>query len=145
MIGKITEAQKRIAVAAVIIIAIFLLFGYLVYRPRKNTAAEKKAELININNQIKEIEVSVGKDQPLYVGMELLQERLRELDSRLPRKEEESLQRGWHRTIACGQALLHPYRRWCLGKSYVRHLVEGGLYLLPLVLRAILLRCPDRV
>lgn len=86
-----SKSQIKIIIVAFIVVSVFLLFVLLVYRPAKDKVKLIKAELSSLNSQIVYIEGLIGKDKPLHVGIELLQEKLQELEYKFPQKEEETL------------------------------------------------------
>lgn len=89
---KIIKSQKKIVIAALVVLATFLCFLVFVYLPSKNTVKTIKKELASIERQIREIEGRInGKDKLSYVNIEALKNKASRLTNKFPSKEEESI------------------------------------------------------
>lgn len=67
------------------------MFWFFLYLPSKNSLIKAKSELINVENQIREIEAVNGNDRTLDVTINLLRKKYQELNKRFPEKEEDGL------------------------------------------------------
>lgn len=89
---KIIKSQKKIVIAALVVLATFLCFLVFVYLPSKNTVKAIKKELAGIERQIREIEGRInGEDKLSYVNIEALKNKASRLTNKFPSKEEESI------------------------------------------------------
>ena len=76
---------------AVVIIAGFVVLGFLVYSPIKGKVSGLRGDLTNIDSQIKQIETTVDPHRTVEEERKILEERCAKLNSKFPAKEEESL------------------------------------------------------
>jgi len=87
----ITQGQKRILIITSIIAVLFIVFYVFVYLPAKDTVKRFKAELLQIENKINTTESIVGKDMPMEEGFSALQKQFKELNTKFPDNEKETL------------------------------------------------------
>jgi hypothetical protein len=91
-IGKISPAQKNIIIAGAVALAAFLLFMFLVFLPNRKSVMALRLELISTERQIHEIQAMPGEVKNMEKGMQLLQERFRQLEGKCSLGEEDSVQ-----------------------------------------------------
>lgn len=87
----ITAAQKKILVKATVIILSFLGVWFVIYLPAGDRVKKIKLQLAELENSIKEIEASIGKTPIRGEDIKLLLDRLQEINSKFPEKEEGAL------------------------------------------------------
>lgn len=85
---KISPGQKKIIFTAFILAAVFLSLWIFLYLPRQAQAIRMKAELLQAEKQIGEIEEIMAKGKISGKGIELLKERYHRLRDKFPRQEE---------------------------------------------------------
>lgn len=88
---KIYAAQKKIIVIAFLVVLVFSLTWIFIYSPSQKKKGQLKTKLFGIENQIEEIISIIGNFKTATQGRKLLEERLRQLDSKFPQHEEECL------------------------------------------------------
>ncbi|MFC1703885.1 type 4a pilus biogenesis protein PilO [Candidatus Omnitrophota bacterium] len=89
--ATLTKSQKKVFTVAAVLIVVFMLFVIFMYLPYVQSVKRSKAQLVTLEGLISKIEQLGGKNIPLHVGIEAFQQKLQELDSKFPDKEEESL------------------------------------------------------
>lgn len=112
-LDNLSKAQKKIVTTSSIVVAAFLFFLIIVYLPSHKAVKNVKAELSYIESEIGEIGDTIGKDQPQYLGIELVQSKFAKLSSKFPQKEEDSLQviTNIARKLNIGIVALEPERK----------------------------------
>ena len=88
---KLTPSQEKIIVIAVLVLTAFLIFWIFFYLPNRNKVKQIRADLLNVEGQLREIEAITGKTDTIDQGLQLLMKRYQELKSKFPQKEEDSL------------------------------------------------------
>lgn len=98
----ITKGQKKILIMVSIAIVLFVVFWIFIYMPASNSVKILKAEFIEVENKINNLESIIGKNRKFEEGFFMLQEHLDELDNKFPVGEEETLRLISKAGYACG-------------------------------------------
>jgi hypothetical protein len=88
---KLSQAQKKIITAGLIVLCLFLGFWFFVYLPGRITVKKIKSELLDTENQIQEIEGMIQESRNRDEGIKLLKERYEQLNNKFPQEEEDAL------------------------------------------------------
>lgn len=83
--------KARIILVIAVFSILFLAFWLLFYLPAKSKMSRLKADLLLVQSQIRQIEVTATEGKSLEEGIKLLTERYRQAEERFPKKEEDSL------------------------------------------------------
>jgi len=90
-ISKLSRAQKKALSLSAVVILAFVAAWSAIYLPARKSVGKLKAELADVNQQIKQIEDGVGGAGSLEQGIKLLEARLKNIKDRFPGAEEESI------------------------------------------------------
>ncbi|MEI6631759.1 MAG: hypothetical protein WCL25_03995 [bacterium] len=90
-LDKISPAQKKIILEVAVALAAFLLFLLLAYLPSRKTVKTMTSELENAERQIQQIEAMLGSARSMDEGIQLLNKRFQQLDSKFSLGEEDSV------------------------------------------------------
>lgn len=91
MINKISPSQKKIIIIAILVILAFLGFWIFIYFPAKTSVNRLKAEIVNLESQIQEIDTLTDKSNSIAEGIRSLEGKFCQLENRLSQKEQEGL------------------------------------------------------
>lgn len=92
-VDQVTQAQKKIIIAVIIFIVVFIIFLSFVYAPSKRKVSQLKSELAAIEQELKDIQMIAGQAGSLEESIALLKERFIILEGKFPAKEEEVLRK----------------------------------------------------
>jgi len=90
-LDKISPAQKKIILEVVVALAAFLLFLLFAYLPSRKTVKTMTSELEDAERQIQQIEAMLGSARSMDEGIQLLNKRFQQLDSKFSSGEEDSV------------------------------------------------------
>jgi len=90
-IRRLSQAQKKIILAGIIVLSLFLAFLFFIYLPSRITIKKMKSDLANTEAQIEEIEGMIQEVKNRDEGIRLLQEKYRQLSNKFPQEEEDAL------------------------------------------------------
>ena len=90
-IKDLTTSQKKIILAAALILFVFIIFLVFIYLPIQRQVRKIKSELDSAQQQIDAISRITSSAKSLEEGIKMLQDKFTKLDAKFPAEEENAL------------------------------------------------------
>ncbi len=90
-IERLTPAQKKIAISALILALVFFAVWLFLYLPSRNMLRTLKTQLDAAEDEIAEIQALLGRGVSIEQGLTSLKKRHQDVSAQFPAKEEEAI------------------------------------------------------